>query len=258
MQYDGACDRYTGTWVTVPGALFEQVLAARTYAGERADAVLEDLLDELSWSLDIPGVRPTDYALVSHADDRTPWPLRFRVGVVHSEPRQAEELQYELEQAGMRAPTFVVVSAHDHQALPAFLTPAPTVCIIDSTALHGACGSTTRGALRSRAHLLETTAADVPASVAHRVRRLLLTRGARVSADTHMAKRAAVLLRARLLRQVIQEQSTHTLAYRGWTLSLLRRNRRAVARAVMLREQAQALRIQHAATLGRQAWPARM
>src|SRR4051794_21599451 len=100
MRFEERLGCYVGEWLMVPTAVFQGVLATRIRAGDNQDAALEDLLDELSWSLDVPGVRPTRRALdpgTSGCGGTTPWPLRFRVAVVQPEPVLAEDLQFELE-----------------------------------------------------------------------------------------------------------------------------------------------------------------
>jgi hypothetical protein len=276
MHYEAKQLCYRGEWLVVPIDLFNKVFAIRVRAGENPDAVLEDLLDELSWSLDAPGVRPSLSTLrypETGSRYSTPWPLRFRVVVVHADPLLAEELQFELERAGMRAPTFVVDAHTSLGDLQSFVALAPAVWIFGLAGVPPDIVSV----LKRRAPeclfvLTGSEAALAPplpedrmlrvvgsaggrasaASVAHAVRmRLLGSAGARDSrsrSDEHA--RAQLVLRTHLLRTFAQEKQAQSLAYQGWSLSLRRRMLRARARTIMLGEQAAALRAQARAYRG--------
>lgn len=271
MRYDERTAGYIGDWLTVPDAVFERVLLARTAAGQQRDLVLDDLSDELAWSLDVPGVIPSARAL--QADSTwmatvTPWPLRFRVAIVHADEAAADELQFVLERAGMRAPAFVARADAGPRDLRGHLALAPSVCVLGPTSAAGAwlpwmqrwvpqC----RFAVIDTAGKAGTEAANAaPAGAAassvgqpvHRVElaadqiaqvvRTMLIAGSAPHAQPSDDARAITVLRSRLLRMTTAEQEIRALAYQGWARSLVRRSRRTRGRAAMLREQAQARR----------------
>jgi hypothetical protein len=237
MRYDARRDCYAGSWLDVPIGVFEETLARRVRGGESPDAALEDLLDEDTWSLDVPGVRPRRPQQVNEwRGDRLLWPLRFRAAVLHEDADRADELQYELEAAGLRAPAFVVADGTTPAALDAFLAPTPSACVVGDTDRLAVLLPVLQAALPECVFL--STGQRSAATVAQSVCMLLV---ARRNALPRVAAREHLLLQARLVRTNAAEQRLRALAYRGWARSLGKRERRLVAQSAMLREEAQAV-----------------
>ncbi|HZU76092.1 MAG TPA: hypothetical protein VFA70_04960 [Dehalococcoidia bacterium] len=263
MRYDATSGCYTGEWLAVPECVFQQALEARVAAGERPDAVLEDLLDELSWSLETPGVvlarRSGTLRARLRAGEPLPWPLRFRVPVLHSDESRAAALRRALEAAGMRAPTIIVDDTASIDRLCAALTPAPLLCVFGAggalaqawRSLHAQLPGcrfvlTTPpheqgGPLPAGVHSLwQPAEAEEPAYVARAALNLFMrTLPEQASLGVRMA---LAIERACLLSGVAGERYIHALAFRGQARSLRTQDRRVRAQAIMLREQARMLR----------------
>jgi hypothetical protein len=126
MRYDPARDCYDGAWLTVPGTVFEHVLAARVGAGDDPKDQRGVLREEQHWSLAVPGVRSSGRAVPL---DDLPAPVRFRVAVVQPTTQRASVLVEALARAGLHATTFVAATSADVTGLRAFLTPAPAACV---------------------------------------------------------------------------------------------------------------------------------
>jgi hypothetical protein len=266
VRYDAVRDCYVGDWLIVPAAVFEQALAARLRAGDAPDAAVADLRDELSWSLDVPGVRPDPRTPRPAAGQSpaTPWPLRFRVAVVQPNATLATRLQDALERGGLRALTYVEATSDDAIRLRAFLTPAPSACIFGLrgprarvweklqadapdtlVVLTGPGQNPSRG--RAGAQVVPYDgSAEAARAVAQAVRRQLLCGFRQTDTGAAGDPRARLLLRTHLLRALAEERAAQALAYRGWSLSLEKRSRRLVAQAATLRAQSQALQVQQA------------
>jgi hypothetical protein len=132
MRYDPVRDCYEGAWLTVPGAVLVQVLAARVRACDDREDARGALLEEQHWSLAVPGVRSSGRAVPV---DDLPAPVRFPVAVLQPTTERASVLAEALEAAGLHATPFVAPTSADVTGLRAFLTPAPAACVFGLTGI---------------------------------------------------------------------------------------------------------------------------
>jgi hypothetical protein len=270
VHYDPGRDCYVGEWLTVPSALFDRVLADCIRAGDAPTDATAALLDELSWSLDIAGVQPIMQACRPSGprpNSGTPWPLRYRVGVVQPTAELATVLQVALQRAGFLAAIYVESTREDAIGLRAFLTPAPSACLIGLSGArarvwekfhaHAPDAQVILTAPRLNARCIAAPAQLVPfdgsaiaaSAVVHAVRTYFLHSTRTCGAGAGCDPQAQVLLRAHLLRSYRKELAIRALAYRGWSLSLVKRSRLACAGAARLRSEAQVQRTRNRALI---------